>query len=148
MNKLLNKTSLALGLSLFGAVSSMSALAITSDNNHQVHEIEITADNSDLVNVFVSIDGEVTDLKIPKSVLEDKAQLADTLVDVPQDVRDKLIESLSNIHHEGKMVKIEMIGDDNNVSWVSDSDSEHVIVLHEDTGEHSENIVKKVMRKY
>lgn len=148
MNRLINKTSLALSLSLFGAVSSMSALAMTTDNKHQVHEIEITADDSDLVNVFVSIDGEVTDVKIPKSALEDQAQLADVLVDIPQDVREKLIESLSSLNHEDKMVKIEMKGGDNDVSWVSNADSEHVIVLHKDTGEHSENIVKKVVREF
>ncbi|MEW6992547.1 hypothetical protein AADZ91_17920 [Colwelliaceae bacterium 6441] len=146
MKTLFNKTSLALGFSLLGAISSMSAIAMASDVKHQVHEIEVIAKDSDDVKVFVSVDGDVTDLNFPKSTLEDKAQLENALADVPEEIREKLLKTLSAIHHDGDVMKIEMHGDStDHSSWVSDN--EQVFVIHAGD-ENTSDIAQKVITKF
>ena len=154
--KLFGKTTLAVTLSVAGAVSSASALAMMSEDKHistEVHQIEVIADGSgatsDLAKIFVDIDGEVTNLSIPKSSLQDKAALEAALADVPEELREKLLKDLGNIHFDENIIKIvKSEGHGNGVSWSSDSDNEHVFVIELDDGELGSDIANKVIKKF
>ena len=92
--KPLNKTALAIAFSVAGVLSSVSAIAMTSDVREVKHRIEVVADESENVRVFVSVNGDMTKVELPKEALTDKDQLADALVDVPEEVKTKLIDCL------------------------------------------------------
>ena len=148
MKNYFNKTSLALAFSLLGAASSMSAIAMNTSDKDQIHEVEVIADDSEDVKIFVSIDGEVTDVKLPKSALGDKAQLEAALIDLPVELREKLLNDLGNIHLEDKMVKIDKQGHSTNLSWNSDSENEHVIVLHTEMEGSTDDVANKLIKEF
>jgi len=150
--KAFRKTALAVAFSLIGVVSSVSALAMaTNEQNNvvEIHEIEVIADDSDTVKIFASNDGDVTNVSLPKSALQDKEQLAAALVDVPEDLREKLLQSLGNIHFDENVIKIIKGEDhDNAMSWSSDSDSEQVFVIELDDDNSNTEIVSQMIKKF
>ncbi|GAA6206536.1 hypothetical protein [Thalassotalea sp. SU-HH00458] len=148
MKNYFNKTSLALAFSLLGAASSMSAIAMNTTDKHQIHEVEVIADNSEEVKILVNIDGDVTDVKLPKSALSDRAQLEAALTDLPVELREKLLNDLGSIHLDDKMVKIDKQDHSSDLSWNSDSESEHVIVLHTEMEGSNENIANKLIKEF
>ena len=91
--KLLNKTALAIAFSVAGVLSSVSALAMTSDVKEVKHRIEVVADESENMRVFVSVNGDMTKVEVPKEALTDEDQLADALVDVPEELKTKLFKT-------------------------------------------------------
>jgi hypothetical protein len=97
--KLFNKTAIALTLSLIGAASSVSALAMATDNS-QIHKvsIEIDRDANESANVFVSANGDVTTLDVPSSALNNPEELEKLLAELPDNIREKIIVSLSDIN--------------------------------------------------
>jgi len=150
--KAFRKTALAVAFSLIGVVSSVSALAMATNEQNNVvetHEIEVIADDSDTVKIFASNDGDVTNVSLPKSALQDKEQLAAALVDVPEDLREKLLHSLGNINFDDNVIKIiKAEGHDNAMSWSSDSDSEQVFVIELDDDNSNTEIVSQMIKKF
>lgn len=146
-NNLQNK-SLVLALSLIGVVSCMSASAMNTIENQQIHEVEVFADTSDEVKISVNIDGEMTELTLPKAVLEDKAQLAAALEHLPEDLRANLIDDLSSFHHDGKMIKKLKKNHESDVSWHSDADKEHVIVIKNNEAGAANKHTKKIIKEF
>jgi hypothetical protein len=68
--KLFNKTVIALTLSLLGAADSVSALAMITDNAlREEVEIKVVESANDNMNIFVSVDGEVTTKDVSSSVM-------------------------------------------------------------------------------
>lgn len=154
--KLFKKTSLAIAFSLAGVVSSVSALAMVSDDDHvstEIHQIEVSVEDTgssmDEAKIFVDIDGEVTNLSIPKSSLQDKAALEAALADVPEELREKLLKDLGNIHIDENTIKIvKGDGHDSAMSWSSDTGNEHVFVIEMEEGELGSDIANKVIKKF
>jgi len=170
--KLLNKTAIALALSLIGAASSVSALAMVTDKTevrerHEVN-IEIDGDVNEKLSVVVNVDGDVTTLDVPVSALRNQAELESLLVDLPNKIREKIITNLSHATlHEGN-VRVVVEGDAREeLHWVSkdvlvsNNDGEHrievisgdgdrenkVIVMEFDSEGSSEGNVHKVMKR-
>lgn len=145
--KPLNKTALAIAFSVAGVLSSVSAIAMTSDVTEVKHRIEVVADESENVRVFVSVNGDMTKVEVPKEALIDKDQLADALVDVPEEVKTKLIDQLANIHMDDGMIKVETFvhGDEHN-TWVN-KDDEHIVIVKAGDLAEGEEGVKRVIKR-
>jgi len=167
--KLFNKKGIALALSLIGAASSVSALAMVSDKV-QLHEIkiEIDGDANESLNVFVNVDGDVTTVDVPVSALNDPIELEKLFADVPENIREKVITNLTHANlHEGnvrvvvegdareelhqisKNVSVRHFDDDQRIEIISgDGDRENkVIVMEFDTEGASDGNVHKVMKR-
>ena len=163
--KLFNKTVIALTLSLLGAASSVSALAMVTDNAPREEvEIKVVESTNDKMNIFVSVDGEVTTKDVSSSVMKNPEALRELLVDVPDNIREKLIESLTsqNIHNDNYKVIIDGDGDihqelhwlsksdnevDHNIKVISDNSDSKVIVMEFDENDLKGNIAQKVIKQ-
>ena len=100
------------------------------------------------VQVFVSNDGDITELELTKDALEDKAELEAALAGLPDDNRDKVLKQLTNIKFDANMIKIHTEeGSDHHGTWV-ESDAEHVIVLKSSDGADASNIAKQMVKKF
>ena len=145
--KNLNKTALAISFSVLGALSSMSAIAMSSAE-HKEQRIEIIADGDKDVQIFVSADGELNEIEMPKEALSDAGQLESYLSELPDDLRAKVINQLTNIQLDAKMIKIHT-GDGQGLvsNWV-DTEAEHVIVLKQSEGEDAASIAKQMVHKF
>jgi len=134
--KLFNKTAIAVSLSILGALSSVSALAMATDNTlHQEVEVIVDGDTNKNVNVFVSVDGEITTADVSSLAMGDPVELRKLLSDVPDDIREKLIETLMNAHDDNGNLKIVLDGDigiNQKLHWISENDIE---------GEHSIEVI-------
>jgi len=134
--KLFNKTAIAVSLSILGALSSVSALAMATDNTlHQEVEVIVDGDTNKNMNVFVSVDGEVTTADVSSLAMGDPVELRKLLSDVPDDIREKLIETLMNAHDDNGNLKIVLDGDigiNQKLHWISENDIE---------GEHSIEVI-------
>lgn len=142
--KVLNKTALAISLSLIGAISSMSAIAMSKAERRIEQKIEIVADDTKDVQVFVSNNGNITELEVPQASLTDKAYLENALADLPSDLREKLVAQLSNIHMDGKVIKLNT-ADAN--TWV-EGDGEKVIVLKSIGEGDAHTIAKEMVQQF
>ncbi|NQZ88117.1 MAG: hypothetical protein HRT54_11135 [Colwellia sp.] len=152
--KLFNKTAIVASLSILGAVSSVSALAIATDNS-QLQEVEIIVDGdrNKNMNVFVSVDGEITSADVSLSAMSDPDELRKLLSDVPDELREKLIESLMNAHDDNGHFKVVVDGDvdiSQELHWLSEDDNEEnkVIVMeldHHLEGGIAHKVIKKIM---
>jgi hypothetical protein len=139
--KSFNKTIIALTLSLLGAVSSVSALAITSDNNSR-QEVEITVDgDKNNMSVFVSVDGEITNADVSASAMSNPEELRKLLVDVPQDIREKLIGRLTSAMGDNGNFRMVVDADINQELHVI-SESDHDIEVIGDNGENKVFVMK------
>jgi hypothetical protein len=157
--KLFNKTAIALTLSLLGAVSSVSALAMATDNiQHQEVEIKVEGDELSNMNVFVSIDDEVTSLDVSSSVMNNPEELRKLLADVPEDIREKLIERLTSLDIQGSHFKMVVDGDinqelhilskdDHNIKVMSDDSEKEVIVMEFDNDTFEGELTQKIIEK-
>jgi uncharacterized protein YpmB len=91
----------------------------------------------------VNANGTITDIKLTNEQIEDKAKLAKALADVPVDVREQIIDSLSG--ESENIIRINT-DDNKNVHWVSDNGDEKIIVveIEEDgkTDEKHHKIIK------
>lgn len=160
--KLFNKTAIALTLSLLGAASSASAITMTTDNTlHEEIKIKVVDNKNDKMNVFVSVDGKITTVDASPSVMNNPEELRELLVDVPEDIRDKLIESLisKNIHHDNLEIDIGVEGDINQeLHWFSKGENEvnhnieatgenRVIVMKIDDSNSENRVVQKVVKQ-
>jgi len=151
---LFNKTAIVASLSILGAVSSVSALAIATDNS-QLQEVEIIVDGdtNKNMNVFVSVDGEITSADVSLSAMSDPGELRKLLSDVPDDIREKLIESLMNARDDNGHFKVVVDGDvgiNKELHWLSEDDNEEnkVIVMeldHNLEGGIAQKVIKKIM---
>ena len=147
MNRL-NKTALAIGFSLIGVVSSVSALVIASDSEQQFREIKVKAGDAANVDVYVNADGYVTNLSLPKVTLKDKDKLAQALEQVPEDVREQLVNALTGIHLEEKLIKVHAgEGFERHLTWAGEGDAEHVIVVKEIDGDVDSDQIKQVVKE-
>ena len=139
--KSFNKTIIALTLSLLGAVSSVSALAITSDNNSR-QEVEITVDgDKNNMSVFVSVDGEITNADVSASAMSNPEELRKLLVDVPQDIREKLIGRLTSAMGDNGNFRMVVDADINQELHVI-SEIDHDIEVIGDNGENKVFVMK------
>jgi hypothetical protein len=163
--KLFNKTVIALTLSLLGAASSVSALAMVTDNAPREEvEIKVVESTNDNMNIFVSVDGEVTTKDVSSSVMNNPEALRELLVDVPDNIREKLIENLTsqNMHNDNYKVIIDGDGDihqelhwlsksdnkvDHNIKVISDNSDSKVIVMEFDENDLKGNIAQKVIKQ-
>ena len=129
--------------------------ALASDTEKHVQEVIIEAHDdrdSSSVNIFVDVDGEITNVTIPKEALGDKDKLAEALADVPDDLRDKLISDLENInmgklHKDTAQVHVKHHdGDHEKLNWVSDSGAQKVIIMEidDEDGDHQQMVHKVV----
>jgi hypothetical protein len=163
--KLFNKTAIALTLSLFGAVGSVSALAMATDNT-QLQEVEIIVegDTDKNMNVFLSVDGEITNVDVSPSAMSNPEALRELLSDVPEDVREKLIESLMNAQDDNGNFKVVVSGDvgisqelhqisgennevEHNIRVIDDSGENKVIVMEFDESNSGGYIAQKVIKE-
>lgn len=160
--KLFNKTAITLALSLLGAASSVSALAMATDNTlREEVEIKVVENKNENINVFVSVDGKITTVDVSPSVMNSPEELRERLVDVPEDIREKLIESLTNknIHHDNLEVVIDGEGAiHQELHWLSKSDNEvehdikvigenRVIVMEIDDNNSDGNVAQRVIKQ-
>ncbi|MCJ8320598.1 MAG: hypothetical protein MJK12_13250 [Colwellia sp.] len=146
----LSKITLALSLALFGGASSLSALAMATEPNLELHEkhvvmVEINGDEN--ANIRVEVNGEVTDVIVPKIVLHDRVKLAEALSELPVEVREQLLSDLGNIHLGDKMIKVHKFDGQSDVNWVSE-DGEHIVIIESDSveGNHTVDIKQMVKR--
>jgi hypothetical protein len=170
--KFFNKTAIALTLSLIGAASSVSALAMATDKT-QIHKvsIEIDRDANESANVFVSVNGDVTTLDVPSSTLNDPEELEKLLADLPDNIREKIIVNLSNIDfsgvnaHEGnfrvvvggevheelhllsKEVTESIIDGEHHIEVLTNGGDNKVIVMEFDSEELSGGNMHKIIKK-
>lgn len=140
--KILCKTALALSFSMIGAVSSVSALAMVSESEHKIHEIEIIADESKDVRIFTNIDNEFNEIDITVGELADSEKLKQALSELPEHIREKVVDNLAGIHTKGKMVKVEAFADVKNFDNI---ESERFFVLHSDDDTHATEGLHKVV---
>ncbi|WP_286235553.1 hypothetical protein [Thalassotalea sediminis] len=141
----INKTTLAIAFSVLGALSSMSAIAMSTAEIKE-HRIEVIADGEQDVQVFVSTNGEVTELALPKATLSDTVALKDALSDLPEDLRNKVAEQLGNIHLDANIVKIH--SDSKAITSWADGDAEQVFVFEIEDETSDNNIAKKIIKKF
>lgn len=141
--RILRKTALALSFSVIGVVSSVSALAMVAESESKFHEIEIIADESKDIRIFTNIDDEFSEIELPAGDLADNQKIKAALSELPEYIRDKLVNNLANIHGEGKMVKVKTLS--NFIGGVSNdgSESEQVVVFHSNEG----NVLKEGVHK-
>ena len=141
-----SKLTLALSLALLGGAGSLSALALATEPTHELHEVMVEINNEENANVTVKINGEITDVIVPKSALYDKEKLAKALSDVPVELREQLLADLDNIHISNEMVKVHKIDGESDMNWVSKYGQRVIVVGSEDT-DHDidiEQVVRKV----
>lgn len=149
-SKKASKITAALILSLGGAISSMSAIAMATDNTElrtEVREISIEAEHGKEVKLFVHDNGEMVNVIIPHTALSDKEQLSSYLVDVPDGVKEKLLKELTSLSDN---VHISANHDSGGevMRWVSEGESEKVIIIERDGDESVDieiHIVKEMM---
>jgi len=159
--KLFNKTAIALVLSLLGAASSVSALAMATDNTvRQEVEVKIDENSNENMNVFVSVDGEITTVDVSPSAMKSPEELRELLVDVPENIREKLIESLlsEKIHNNNLKMVIDGEGDiHQELYWLSNAEKlvdhnievtgeNRVIVRAFDDNNSGINVAQKVIK--
>lgn len=170
--KFFNKTAIALTLSIIGAASSVSALAMATDKT-QLHKvsIEIDRDANESANVFVSVNGDVTTLDVPSSALNDPEELEKLLADLPDNIREKIIVNLSDIDlsgvnsHEGnfrvvvggegheklhllsKEVTDSIIDGEHHIEVLTDGGDNKVIVMEFDGDELTGGKMRKVIKE-
>lgn len=143
-----SKLTLALSLALFGGAGSLSALALATEPTHEVHtlhEVMVEINDDENANITVEINGEITDLVVPKSALYNKEKLAEVLSDVPVEVREQLLADLGNIHISNKMAKVHKIDGESDMTWASKYGQRVIVVDSEDTG-HDVDINQVVRR--
>lgn len=147
-SKKVNKIAAAIVLSLGGAISSMSALAMATDNNihTKVREISIEAEQGKNVKLFVDNNGEMVIVSIPHSALSDESQLTEYLQDIPEDLREKLLKELSNLGDNLYVMSNEN-GSGEEMRWVTSGDSENVIIIERD-GDHDIDIEKHIIKEF
>jgi len=141
--KLLNKTAIALTLSIIGAASSVSALAMATEKTQiQKVRIGIDGDSSETANVFVSVDGDVTTLDVPSSALNDSEELEKLFVDLPDNISEKIIATLNKVKINEGNFRVIVDGDGHDKLHVlsqelteSIIDSEHHIEILAEDGE-------------
>lgn len=165
----LTKLATAIVLSLTGAIGSMSALAMATDNEALAQEVrmikvEVDAEQNMPVKLYVNDDGKTTKLNVAHDVLSDKSKLRELLNDVPEDLREKLIASLNDIGDEGTKIhfnhdiehdgeeRVIIINDDDTVinkhiiKEFSDEDNIRVIEFAHSEGSHAKHLVQALER--
>ena len=133
----------------------MSAIAMATDDglaekHVEIHEIKVEVNKGEDTNVFININGELTEFSMDEADLTDKDKLAAALSDVPEELREKLIASLSNIHMGEKHVIVDIDGENfgETLNWVSDSGGERVVVMEFDHDDiDADGISHKVMKQ-
>ena len=133
VNKVVNKTALAMILSVAGATASMSAIANMSDKQVFTHKIEVEASNDDNVNVFVNSNGDMQEFIISKDEINNKEDLMAALATLPDEIRDTVIASLSNLDSADHFIKLHKEEHSPNVfQWVDKGKSPKVFVIEKD----------------
>ena len=147
-SKKMTKITAAIILSLGGAISSMSALAMATDNDirKEVHEISIEAEHGKNVQLFVDNNGEMVNVSIPHDALADELQLSEYLQDVPENVREKLLKELANLSNNLHIIS-KQGGHGEEMRWVSKGDSENVIIIERDS-DHDVDIEKHIIKEF
>ncbi|OKY24782.1 MULTISPECIES: hypothetical protein [Thalassotalea] len=142
--KTINKTTLAIAFSVLGALSSMSAIAMSTSDSKE-HQIEVIADGDKDVQVFVKSNGEVADLVLSEATLNDLTALKGALSVLPEDLRDKVAEQLGNIHVDADMIKIH--SNSESISTWTDGNAEQVFVFEIEEESSGSNIAKKIVKE-
>lgn len=156
--KLFNKTALAISFSIFGAICSVSALAMATDSTvsdklqkvHKLYKIEIQHSGDDDAMIFVSDNGNVKEFTIDKDSFIDKEQLELALIDIPADIRGKIFVALEGINHGVENHIVIEIDDEleRHVNWVGESVGENVVIIANDADyDHHVDISTKVSKK-
>lgn len=146
----LRKSTIAVLLSVIGAASSMSALALTSPVVKE-QRIEIVSDSDHEAKVFVVADGQDYNIDVRNDELGNKDALESALSELPEDIREKVVEQISKLHLDDHMIKI---GDANDqeatFSWSGESGDKSVVVIEvEQDGKsdiNSNAVIKKVLK--
>jgi hypothetical protein len=137
--KLFNKTSLALALSLVGVATTISALAMTTAPEKQLHEITVAAGDNRDAQIMISIDGKITKLTVSKEALKDKELLAQELASEPEGIREKLISTLNGLHMNSENIVLK------HHQVTGDTDEQRVVIMTSDDDSHHE---RKLMTKF
>lgn len=144
----LTTLSLAMSVLLLGTINSPSLFAAQSESReqHQTVEISIESDGkNEVADIVMNIDGEIIKIQLPKSVLKNKQALADALSDVPENIRENLINTLSAAHDN--TTELHRVHEQNNESdhqWMSKS-GEKVIIIDIDDSDGKKHIIKQMM---
>lgn len=145
------QSTVAVLLSVIGAASSMSALALTSPVVKE-QRIEVISDSDHDAKVFVISDGQDYKVDVSNDVLSDKDALENALSDLPDDIREKVVEQISKLHISDHMIKIGE-GSDNETmfSWSGETVDKDVVVIEVEqdgtSGIESGAMIKKVLKK-
>jgi hypothetical protein len=149
-SKKVTKMSAAIALSLAGAISSMSAIAMATDStklHQEVREISIESEQGKEVKLFVHENGEMVNVTIPHSALKDAEQISHYLADVPDGLKEKLLEELTNLSSNEHTIASK--GSRGEIMhWVTEGESENVIVIEANSDEDADikkHIIKEVM---
>ncbi|WP_448565374.1 hypothetical protein [Thalassotalea ganghwensis] len=147
LSTLLNKTTLAMLFSVAGATASMSAIANMSETKVFSHKIEIDSLNDANVTVYVNSDGDTQEFIFSKDELENKADLEAALETLPDEIRDEVVASLTNIENADGLIKLHL-GDSNHkvFNWVGGSDEKVFVIEKESLGELKDEIKQKVKK--
>jgi len=151
--KIFNKTAIALSLSLLGATSTLSAIAMATDDGLveklvEIHQVKIEKDDGE-ANVYVNINGAETEFTIDKADLSDTDKLSSALDNVPEALREKILSSLSGIHSVNNQTVLnledEHFSDD--VNWISEDGENKVVVMSFDRNmDHVSDVSQQVVK--
>ncbi len=133
MNKLIAK---ALGIA--SLATAVTAFALPHDDMHSF-KIGVDADHKKGAHIFIDTNGEKFEKSIPIEALHDEQQLADLLVDVPEEKREKVLAAIGKIAGDFKSKEFHIAHGEGAKVVVIDVEEEHL------DGEVSE-VIKKVVR--
>ncbi|WP_206483318.1 hypothetical protein [Thalassotalea sp. G2M2-11] len=149
LNQKCSKTALGVLFSVIGAMGSMSAIASIGEDVLHEQRVEIIKSSGEDVNVYVDVDGKVSDLTLTHEQLTDETALRQALVELPDEVREQLIKSLSNLSTNGNVLRVHHSNDpQDQLHWKSSNGDEQVIVVEIDEHEVVDGVAHKVIKHF
>ena len=130
----------SMALAAMGAIASISTLAAVTEDKVWLHEVNLEHGKSG-AHIIIDNKGVRIEKSFSLEQLQDDEALHELLADLDDDKRSKIIETLKNIDHQGKMLTVAK-GDDVSV--------EKVIVLNsikdvELIADSDVKVIKKVL---
>jgi len=118
--RIFNKASVALIVAL-----GFSTISVAEEERVMIHTTEGAN-----ATISVNIDGKETKVELLKEALHDKDKLAEALKDIPEDVREKLITTMTQLHVAKGDVAMQLhrIEVEEESDWVSNDGQKHIIV--------------------
>ncbi|SET45493.1 hypothetical protein [Thalassotalea agarivorans] len=117
------------------ASAIFGAQAIVEEN------IEITVKKTDVANIFVDVNGEITSVKLPKGALDNPEALDSALATLSPEVRSKVKQALSHLSGEAD-VELEQHVEVKKQVWVTKEDDVEIEMdIDESATPHKKHMV-------